>query len=274
MSIDLDDLARKAVASPPTRVPALDTLRMRIERRRRNRMILAGMTVAPVIAIAAIGTWALISHDDATTQVVSASGAASEAGTSIAIAIAIAVPDVVGLTIDEAIERVEASGLTGQIVEVAVPEAALSGVVAAIDPVAGSRVTPGTTITLSVGVAPSQSAADAARDQILPELARLPTSARIRQVKELFGPTRLETAVGTWVISQPNVDLIDGITDGCTLGDPGGIEGLDRICIHEYAEILLLDTKAQIVRAYPFPGLGPLVEPITLALVNVELSGN
>ena len=108
----------------------------------------------------------------------------------------------------------------------------------------------------AVSTAPSQSDTDAARDQIVPEVAALTLEVRVHQIEELFGQTRVDTEEGTWIISEPRVD--PGRTDGCTLGDPDGIDGLDRICVYEYAEILLLSPETgQIIRAYPFPGLPP-----------------
>ena len=100
-------------------------------------------------------------------------------------------------------------------------------------------------------IASSQSPADAARDQIVPALALLPPRTRIRQVDALSGPTRVDTAEGTWIISEPNVDAINL---GCELGNPAGVEGRDRICVFEYAEILSstpLDRSSGPTRSRP-----------------------
>jgi hypothetical protein len=75
MSIDLDDLARDAVAAAPTRTPDLGVLRDRVRQRRRKRRILSGAVVAPVLTLAAIGAWAVIERDGSSTQVVAAVGA-------------------------------------------------------------------------------------------------------------------------------------------------------------------------------------------------------
>jgi hypothetical protein len=275
MSIDLDDLARDAVAKAPTRVPELNALRERVAQRRRRRRILTGAAVGPLLALAAVGTWALIDGDDHASQVIAAgrpdptsvtpaapasdgqfdSTDAEEPSGSSEDTMA-AVPDVVGLDVDEATEILDELGLRTEILETSEPDAA-PGMVTAAEPAPGSQVESGVTVTLTVATSPSQSEADAARDQIVPALAALPADVRINQKEEDLGPTRVDTAEGGWIISQPWAGR-PAPTVPC-LGDPGGTYGLETVCIDEYAEILLLDSRSgDILRAYPFPGLGPL----------------
>lgn len=95
---------------------------------------------------------------------------------------------------------------------------------------------------------PSQSAADAQRDRVIPELAALPLRTRAAAT-EFFDATE-----GTWAITViPNIEP----DDNCTLGDPQGAYGTERICTTEYGEVLLVDPGGSVVRAYPMPGAVP-----------------
>jgi hypothetical protein len=113
-----------------------------------------------------------------------------------------------------------------------------------------------TTTTSFIPEGPSQSAEDALRDGVIAELAAMPFDDRVHQYPEHFGPTRVETSEGVWIISVPYAEL-EGV-DPCELGDPTGVYGLDWICPFEYGEILLLDSATgEIQKAYPFAALEP-----------------
>jgi len=115
--------------------------------------------------------------------------------------------------------------------------------------------------TLEIGAVtastPSQSATDAARDQVVTGLATLPVHARVRPIEAWSGrSTRIDTPEGTWMISEPGSEPFPGANDGCTLGE--GVYRVDYVCFGEYAEILLLDHRSgAILRAYPLPGVPP-----------------
>jgi hypothetical protein len=103
---------------------------------------------------------------------------------------------------------------------------------------------------------PSQSAVDAARDGIVPEVAALPDRLRLGRYPEYFGPTRIETPEGVWMISLTDKEIPEA--EGCLLGDSSGVYGRDYGCSYDYAEIVLLDRETgAITRAYPFPGMAP-----------------
>ena len=270
MSIDLDDLARDAVASSPTATPDVGALRRRVKERQRHRRILTGAAVVPFVVLAAIGVWAMNDSEDAPAQVVAAGsedpattravGQSEEAvplptpedptGTST-----LAVPYLIGNSAAEATDELGSLGLISDVV--VRPGADLSrGVVVATDPEEGTQVATGATVIVTMESRPSQSQTKAARDQIVPALAALPFEARVRRIDEWFGPTQVDTDVGTWIISRPPDDR--ELPNGCLLGDGDGVYGRDYICLFEYAEILLIaHGTGQIIRAYPFPGLSP-----------------
>lgn len=202
----------------------------------------------------------LITHADAAGAIITASGGQFNRSDGFPTAptedAVVPVPNLVGLDVDESTEILNAAGLRVAIIEAPSTDTP-TGVVISIEPAPGSQVATGTMVTVTVTAAPSQSEADAARDEIVPAVAALPFDVRVRQVDELVGPTRVDTDEGTWIISQPVIDSAD-LTDGCTLGDPNGVYGLDRVCVNEYAELLLLaHGTGKIIRAYPFPGLKP-----------------
>lgn len=102
----------------------------------------------------------------------------------------------------------------------------------------------------------SQSLEDAARDGVVAEVAALPRAQRLNRFPEYFGPTRLETPEGTWMISRMDMEIPG--TEDCFLGDQAGIYGRDYVCSYDYAELVLLDrATGDIIRAYPFPGMNP-----------------
>jgi len=174
------------------------------------------------------------------------------------------VPDLVGLTVSEALDllREHEYHLAG----VAFDEApdAEPGTVIATSPAAGGLIEAYGSITLSIaGGGPSQSPEDAARDQIVPELAALPLGVRVHQADDWAGPTIVETTAGIWILSRMDSDLAFTLTEstGCGFGateDPEAVYGRDVVCLLEYTEILLLDSQSgEILRAYPFSGAIP-----------------
>lgn len=120
---------------------------------------------------------------------------------------------------------------------------------------------------------PSQSAEDAARDGVVPEVAALPFDVRVDAV-DMGRVTRIETDEGVWVLSRPvleHIELADlehiDLAGGCALGateDPDAVQGRDVICVLEYGEVLLLDPdESEILRAFPLPGLPPQTLAVT-----------
>lgn len=118
------------------------------------------------------------------------------------------------------------------------------------------------TTTSFIPPGPSQSAEDALRDGVIAELAALSFEDRVHQYPEHFGPTRVETSEGVWIISVPYAEI--EAVDPCELGEPAGVYGLDWICPFEYGEILLLDSATgEIQKAYPFSALEPRALAVT-----------
>lgn len=110
-------------------------------------------------------------------------------------------------------------------------------------------VTSGQPTTTAVATEPSQTATDAARDGVIPELAALPLTVRVDIMAEA------PAAEGIWAISRLTA-AADEFADGCRLGAGDGKYPTDFICTFEYGELLLLDNdRARILRAYPLPGV-------------------
>lgn len=98
---------------------------------------------------------------------------------------------------------------------------------------------------------PSQSAADATRDGVIPELAALPFAVRVGIQRAVTTPE------GVWVLSRPTA-AAKAYADGCRLGPETGKYPTTTICTTEYGEVLLLDaTRTRILRAYPLPAVPP-----------------
>lgn len=74
MSLELNDLARDAVAAAPTRLPDLIGIRRRVDRRRRKRRIVVGVACVPLVILGAAGAWNALNLDDAPAQVIAAGG--------------------------------------------------------------------------------------------------------------------------------------------------------------------------------------------------------
>lgn len=106
---------------------------------------------------------------------------------------------------------------------------------------------------------PSQSAAEARRDGVLPEVAALPFELRVNVELAALHPdaqVRIEADEGVWVVSRPDRSQLD--LGDPTVGDVSGLYGRDFVDLSSYGEVLLLDAQEQrILRAYPFPGLAP-----------------
>lgn len=174
------------------------------------------------------------------------------------------VPQFVGLSAGEAVDLLREHDY--HLAGVAFDEAADAepGTVIATSPEPGELIETYGSITLTIaGGKPSQSPEDAARDQIVPELAALPTAVRVLQADDWAGPTLVETAAGIWLISRMDSDVAFALTEstGCGFGateDSEAVYGRDVVCLLEYAEILLLDAQSgEILRAYPFSGAIP-----------------
>lgn len=109
---------------------------------------------------------------------------------------------------------------------------------------------------------PSQSAEEASRDGVLPEVAALTFDQRVglpEPVQEHFS-VRAETDEGIWVVSRMPAEAAPA-ADGCGLGatnDPNAVYRRDVICTVEYGEVLLLNhAEDEILRAFPLPGVPP-----------------
>lgn len=97
---------------------------------------------------------------------------------------------------------------------------------------------------------PSQTPGNAARDQVLPEVAALPLSERVGEL------ARVTTEEGVWVLSRmPSPEPRS--LGRCDTAGPDCIYGLDFVSTSEYAEILLLNESGEIVRAFPMPMMPP-----------------
>jgi hypothetical protein len=94
---------------------------------------------------------------------------------------------------------------------------------------------------------PSQSAADAKRDAIVPQVAALPYAARV----DALSTVRIDDE--RWAISRIPMRSLARV--GCE-GPQDADYGVDYVCGSEYGELLQLDGK-KIVRAYAMPGIPP-----------------
>lgn len=92
---------------------------------------------------------------------------------------------------------------------------------------------------------PSQGVEDAQRDSVFPDLAALPLELRSHPL------VTIESEEGTWVLSQPSREL------DVVLGDSSGDYGVDFISTTEYGELLLINERGEIERAYPMTAFPP-----------------
>jgi hypothetical protein len=106
---------------------------------------------------------------------------------------------------------------------------------------------PNPTATASRG--PSQSAADAKRDGVVPAVAALPFGVRVAPLSTV----RLNEQL--WVISRLGDTSGTGVD--CE-GPEEGEYGVDWVCSSEYGELLLLNRRGtKILRALPLPSVPP-----------------
>ena len=100
--------------------------------------------------------------------------------------------------------------------------------------------------------APSQSTSDADRDGVVAEIAALPPPQRIRPL------VAKEALEGTWLLSRLGDNSVNAaMAAGGVVGDSSGSYPEDYVYPTEYGEILLLDARGEIERAYPMPGAIP-----------------
>ena len=113
------------------------------------------------------------------------------------------------------------------------------------------------------GVEASQTPSDAARDGVIPGVARLPFDVRVGVVAPQFAGalTRIVTSEGVWIVSSPDIDALG---EGTLFGDPDGAYGRDFVVGSTYSEVLLLDrSESRIVRAFP---IAPSAAPGAIAV--------
>lgn len=114
----------------------------------------------------------------------------------------------------------------------------------------------------------SQSSADAARDGVIPALAALPLTVRMRVIASQTSPE------GVWVLSRPT-DAAKSYAKGCRLGPETGKYPTDTICTTEYGEVLLLDaSRTHILRAYPLAAVPPTLLRVTPTAVYFGRTGD
>ena len=106
----------------------------------------------------------------------------------------------------------------------------------------------GSTLVWPLRAGASQTPTEAERDGVVPALAEFPLDARAVPTEWFDAPE------GTWAITEMP-DRPDG--SDCTLGDPDGAWGTERICSVEYGEVVLVDEAGRLLRAYPMPGEVP-----------------
>ena len=99
---------------------------------------------------------------------------------------------------------------------------------------------------------PSQSATDAARDGVVLSVAELSIADRVGTL------VWADSAEGLWVLSRRFRSGEVVLSGACEPENPDCVYGRDYAFVPEYAEVLLMDpTGAEILRAYPMPGLVP-----------------
>lgn len=114
----------------------------------------------------------------------------------------------------------------------------------------------------------SQSEADAGRDNVPPEVARLPLSSRVDPIRSVTG------ASGRWTISRIPEPVAQRLLDAHMSVLPGGLSGRDFVSPMEYGELLLMDRAGtRIERAFPLHGVIPHGLLVTDAAVYVTRSG-
>jgi len=106
----------------------------------------------------------------------------------------------------------------------------------------------GSTLVWPLRAGASQTLAEAKRDGVVPALAEFPLDARAVPTEWFDAPE------GTWAITKMP-ERPDG--SDCTVGEPDGVWGTERICSVEYGEVVLVDEAGRLLRAYPMPGEVP-----------------
>jgi hypothetical protein len=107
---------------------------------------------------------------------------------------------------------------------------------------------------------PSQSAADAARDKVLPDIAAMPLSQRLAPIEAEHPGTQTQAIgpEGTWVISSPDISSIAG---SCPNPPPKVYEGdssSQLISCVRYTEILLMTPNlGRVIKAFPIADTPP-----------------
>lgn len=102
----------------------------------------------------------------------------------------------------------------------------------------------------------SQSEADAARDGVIPILAWLSVSKRVKPIDPLYDgiSTRIATPEGIWLISRPDIIGLTNSDISC-LNRKVSPTNPYQVC-NGYSEILLMTPDlTRILRAYPIPFL-------------------
>jgi hypothetical protein len=119
-------------------------------------------------------------------------------------------------------------------------------------PATRGTATPTPAPSPTVAPPPAQSAADARRDGVYPQVAALPLADRTARPEGSRAP--VSTPEGRWQLAHPRVEPLQSDQDGCVKPVPGA--PAYRLCGGGYAEIQLLSADgARLLRAYPFPEL-------------------
>jgi hypothetical protein len=120
---------------------------------------------------------------------------------------------------------------------------------------------PATTVRPSGSSRPSQSPADAARDQVLPEIAAMPLSRRLAPITadRAMVETQVTGPEGSWVISSPDISSIEGTCPNPSPSvRPNGGGSTQQITCVRYTEILLMTPDlGRIIKAFPIKGYAP-----------------
>jgi hypothetical protein len=156
--------------------------------------------------------------------------------------------------------------------------AVLVGVALGFRPAAtGTSVPPATqapatpSFTPSAPATPGQSAADARRDGVYPQVAALSLADRTARAED--APEPVTTPEGVWQLARPDVAPFLDTDDGCAerrAGAPAYV-----LCSTSYTEVQLLSPdRSRILRAYPLPELAAQWIEITPAAVYCGRTGD
>lgn len=123
--------------------------------------------------------------------------------------------------------------------------------------------------TASTG--PSQSATDARRDHVLPEIAALSVRDRVDPLMVQDGPD------GAWVVSRLPEATAERMQPSFQMASSGTVDSRNpgTIAPLDYGELLLMDpTRTRVVRAFPLPALVPQALKVTARGVWVARRGD